>query len=119
MVIGWRAWFVDIPNHTKLLRFESNTTSFLELPDNGCLGFVLYYDTNKPDGNPHRLYLKSQDYYFNIHDEVKGCVAESGQDTVGDIKKNFPDPYIIAGRWTLDALMEQAEVEMVEAAICP
>jgi hypothetical protein len=112
-IVGWKAWFVTVPQGEELLRFSSNETAYKDLPRDGCLGFVVYYDRAKPDGNPRRLILKSEDYYFKVGDTPCG-----NRDSLAENKARYGGE-IIRGAWTSDDVMEQADAQMREAVSWP
>lgn len=120
MIIGWKAWFVNVPEHTYLLRFDSRDTPFIALPKEGCLGFVLFEDTRKSDGKRHRVFRTSADYYFQPEgwDEVLVTNDKRERNAPEEIKKEFINPYIIYGVWTKDEFMETVNQEM-RLAECP
>jgi hypothetical protein len=113
-IIGWKAWFVSVPQGQDILRFSSTDTTYDDLPDDGCLGFVVYYDRAKPDGNPRRLILKSEDYYFMVGDTPCGNC-----DSLKENKDRYTTGRIIRGMWTSDGNMEQADDQMCEAVTWP
>ena len=83
------------------------------MPDDGCLGFVVYYDSIKPDGNPRRLILKSEDYYFLVEDTPCG-----NRDSFEENQTRYGGK-TIRGMWSSDSMMEQVDMEMREAVSCP
>jgi len=64
MIVGWKAWFVDVPHQHSLLWYSSKTNEFEDLPQDGCLGIITFEDGLKPDVNRMRGFLSGYDYYF-------------------------------------------------------
>lgn len=114
MIIGWRAWFTEVPLQGKLLRFSSVNTPWEKLPRDGCLGIVLYEDRNKPDGNPLRLILSGHDHYFRA-DGVNDYLYGASDSSTSDIKARYSNPNIIRGIWTDAVTTDQVVKEMREA----
>jgi len=122
-VIGWKAWFVDVPHQTEIICFNSNDVLFDDLPKDGCLGVVLYYSDNKPDGNPMRGTLATYDYYFAAVgpiDIIIGCDNDARERNVQqEIQKRYESPVIIRGIWTDTPTIKHVEQEMNEAVLWP
>ncbi|MCK5557274.1 MAG: hypothetical protein KAJ01_02780, partial [Candidatus Hydrogenedentes bacterium] len=59
--IGWRAWY----DHDR--KFDSATTSWADLPDDGMQVLVVYYeDDNRMLFGPSPDMRVAQDYYFRV-----------------------------------------------------
>jgi hypothetical protein len=111
MIIGWKGWFVD-SLHTKLITYSSKDTIFEELPQDWCLGFVLFEERLRPDGNHYRQIFSSMDYYFKSGDIYGGDVDVRERNVQAEMKQRYNNPYIIRGIWTTDDLIRKASEEM-------
>ena len=115
MIVGWRAWFVDVPEQHDLVRYDSESCSFNNLPKDGCLGLAQYEDALKPDGRHKRILLNGYDYYFKAG-EIYGVDIDSREhNAVEDINARYINPIIIRGIWTTNDLIMKMHAEMSEA----
>ena len=119
MIVGWKAWFVDVPKQKGLLHYTSDVCPFEKLPGDGCLGFVFYHDIPKPDGNPRRSIYKSQDYYFKSGKIYGNNLDVRDRDVQAEIRARCDSPRIIRGIWTDDDTIELLDKEMREAVTWP
>lgn len=118
MIVGWRVWFVD-SDHTRVFSMSSDTYHWGELPDDGCLGVVLFESTLKPDGCYTKQPLAGYDWYFKAG-EVYGCDNSNRlYDAESDIAKRYPNAHIIRGMWTTHDFHLRVQNEIREAQLCP
>lgn len=118
MVIGWKAWFVDVPAQRSLHVYSSDNCRWEDLPGDGCLGFIFFEEKRKPDGNRMRAIRTGYDYYFRSG-EIYGVDVEVRERNVPEeIAARYTEPVIIRGIWTTDTCMAQVDQEMREAE-CP
>ena len=122
-ILGWRAWFVAVPEQQEILRFSSLNTGLSALPGDGMLGWVLYEPASTPEGNPTRLVLSGYDYYFaaqGIEGLIYGCDVDVRQrDVWHDIHQRYRTVYAARGIWTDYATIKSVESEMNEAKTWP
>ena len=112
-VIGWRAWYADGS------KYDSATTEWKDLPDDGMLVNVLYFDENRPDGKPLRRINNGTDWYFRAKG-LKGFIYGSNNDTPEENKERYGDDILLKrGKWTDEPIMYQAERESSKALNCP
>ena len=112
MIVGWKAWFVDVPHQHSTLSYSSRDNKFEDLPQDGCLGIITFEDNKKPDGFHKRGMLSGYDYYFKAG-EIYGVDVETREkNAVEDIKKRYVDPCIIRGIWASDDMMKAIQAEM-------
>lgn len=112
-VIGWRAWYADGS------KYDSETTEWRDLPDDGVLIIVLYFDDKRPDGKPLRRINSGVDWYFKATG-LKGSIYGLNNDTPEENKKRYgEDISLKQGKWTDEPIMYQAEKEAMEAVDWP
>lgn len=112
-VIGWRAWYADES------RYDSKATRWEDLPDDGVLVVVLYFDENRPDGKPLRRINSGVDWYFRAKG-LKGFIYGQNNDTPEENKKRYGDDILLKrGKWADDSMMHRAEREASAAVDCP
>lgn len=103
-IIGWRAWFVDIPGQTEILRFDSSITSFSDLPSDGMQGIVIFQNDLKADGYLKRGNWQNYDYYFQaegINGIFQGCDVEVRErSTPDEIVLRYPTAIVKRGSFT-------------------
>jgi hypothetical protein len=114
-IIGWKAWFVTVPQGKDILCFHSEEIAYKDLPRDGCLGFVVFEDKRKPDGYRKREFQTGSDYYFKAGDIYGRDIDSRERDTPTDIAKRYTDPIIIRGIWTDDETMATVQEEMRNA----
>lgn len=108
-VIGWRAWYADGS------KYDSKTTKWKDLPDDGVLIIVLYLDGKRPDGKPLRRINSGVDWYFKAKG-LKGPIYGLNNDTPEENKKRYgEDISLKQGKWTDESIMYHAEKEATEA----
>lgn len=112
-VIGWRVWYADESN------YDSKNTSWNDLPDDGVLIIVLYFDENRPDGKPLRRINSGVDWYFRARG-LKDFIYGQNNDSPEENKKRYGDNISLKrGKWTDEPTMHQVEKEASEALNCP
>lgn len=112
-VIGWRAWYADGS------KYDSKTTNWRDLPDDGVLIIVLYFDDKRPDGKPLRRINSGVDWYFKARG-LKGSIYGLNNDTSEENKKRYGEDVLLKqGKWTDESIMYQAEKEATEAVDWP
>lgn len=86
-MVTWRAYY------TNSRSFDSATDSWIDLPDDGFLILILYYE----DGSPERLVLNGEDYYWHIPDtDLYGASC----DDPAEIRERYSGAVIKRGIWT-------------------
>lgn len=95
-VQGWRAWYVGGQV------YEGTTfAQWHDLPADGVLVVMLYYDRDAAQGRPLRLSLSGDDYYW----QTPAAVFGSSKDAQEQIKLRYPGASLKRGKWgTLDAM---------------
>lgn len=122
-IIAWQAWFVDVPIQGGVRRFNSAETAPEELPKDGCLAILAYYDTQAPGGEHLRFNYLSSDYYFFAYSN-RGLILGSDNDrresnVPGEIRSRYVDVTICRGVWTDDDTMAKVSEEMANAVELP
>jgi hypothetical protein len=116
VVIAWAAWYRDC---CELIRIDSDSCKWSELPTDGCLGVVLWEEGTKPDGDHLKTILAGHDWYFRAGEgtcEIYGCDIDSrNRDAREDIARRYPGAEIVRGCWAPIDLYHEAEQEMREA----
>lgn len=112
-VIGWRVWYAEGK------KYDSVSTKWKDLPDDGVLIIVLYFDGKRPDGKPLRRINSGVDWYFRAKG-LKEFIYGQNNDTPEENKKRYgADILLKQGKWTDEPTMYQAEKEASEALDCP
>ena len=114
MIVGWKAWFVDVPQQQEIHIYSSDDMGFEELPQDGCLALILYNSNLKPDGNNRSIIYKTYDYYFKAGQIYGADVDVRERNVPSEIATRYINPHIIRGIWTDDATMEVVEAAMRE-----
>jgi len=108
-VIGWRAWYADGS------KYDSKTTKWKDLPEDGVLVVVLYFDDKRPDGKLLRRINTGGDWYFKAKG-LEGPIYGQNNDTPEENEKRYGESISLKrGKWSDDATMQQAEKEASEA----
>jgi len=117
-IVGWEAWFVDIPEQTKVTRYSSKDTEFKDLPSDGLLGIVMFMDEAAPSGYLKRVLWNGYDYYFlakGVNADFIGCDVDTRERFAPtDIKERYPSAIIIRGAFTDMGTLIQVKSEMQE-----
>jgi len=93
-VMGWRAWYVGGRV------YDSKTTAWADLPDDGVIQVYLYMDTRDATSRmPYRRGMAGSDYYWYVPGEdVYGC-CDASEMTPDVIAKRYTGALIKCGRW--------------------
>ncbi len=107
-VLGWRAWYAGGTV------YDSRSTTWANLPDDGALAFVIYFAGNIPGGvhSSLRRIMTGTDYYFLVGPDL---YAQS-DDAPEEITRRYPGAILKRGRWAPDYEMMAAH-ETAMAAI--
>ncbi len=99
-IVGWRAWY------TQGRKYDSSTTKWEDLPDDGALVFVLYQKSR-----PHRRMMLGVSLYWHIGD-VYACdnAADALIPEGASVKR---------GKWTTDPEQKQVLDEANQAWEAP
>lgn len=113
---------MDVPQ-TELIRFDSETTPWEDLPSDGCLGFVFYYSSVGGDGRHLRWELSAYDWYFKA-DGMNGPVYGSDVDQreldrPSDIRSRYTGATLVRGIWTDEETIRIVQDEMHGSVTCP
>lgn len=104
IIIAWVAWFVDIPEQTKVTRYSSLERDFSELPNDGALAITFFLNAKKPDGFCKRIVWKGYDWWFRakgINDFIYGCDVDCRERNIKeDINNRYKETVIIRGAFT-------------------
>jgi hypothetical protein len=102
-IIGWRAWY------TGGRTFDSATTEWEDLPDDGVVLIMLYQDVRDSSNFFLRRGMSGADYYFK-----SGDIYGSGFHD-DEIPRRYPGASIKRGKWTTEeemyAVTEEANRE--------
>lgn len=115
MIIAWKAWFVTVPMQEAPLSYTSDDCDWAELPNDGCLGVVLFEDSKKPDGYRNRTILSTYDYYFKSGNVYGSDNDVRERNVQQEIKDRYVDPVIIRGIWTDEETMHEVQQQMRNA----
>lgn len=100
-IIGWRAWYVGGGV------FDSSTTLWEDLPDDGLAVVMLYMDEVNPSNGKHlKRIMQGDDHYFNVGD----VYAHSSFTTPQEIIERYPGASIKKGMWMADQEMHDITV---------
>lgn len=106
--VGWLAWY------TEGRRYSSDETAWDDLPDDGALLFVVYFDRTTPGGVRHKRILSGADYYFR-----QGPLLADTNDPPDEIRRRYPGAVIKRGKWTTDDDMARVLAEAKSAMTQP
>lgn len=108
-VEGWRAYY------TGGREFDSAGCEWADLPADGVLALVLYYDVWSGDGEvQHRLVLDGSDWYFHDGDELFGSNSDPPDETL----ERYPGVEMKRGKWTTAAEMQAVKQRAMNSE-CP
>jgi hypothetical protein len=104
VIVGWAAWFIDLPGQRQITRHNNTNCAFEDLPRDGCLALVTFEDRTKPDQTHIKNVYKGYDYYFRA-DGLAGylyaCDLDSRERaTLADIRARYRNPIVLRGAWT-------------------
>lgn len=104
--VAWRAWYVD--GRT----YDSRSCRWRDLPDDGALGFRIYFlEMPAPDGLPQARVMSGSDYYFC----VPGVGYFDSDDEPAEIRRRYLGAIIKRGKWTTDREMIEVNRLMMDA----
>ena len=107
-VVGWKAWYAGEAV------YDSRTTTWEELPNDGVVFIMLYMNTFNADGTVrHRRQMSSNDWYFRApagDDFIYG----HNNDTPEENARRFPGVILKRGKWVTDAEMEHDSQEAMD-----
>lgn len=106
--IGWKAWY------TGGRKFDSSRTAWADLPDDGALAIVIYFDERSADRLPQRRIMTGSDYYFR-----DGDIYGQNNETAEDNRRRYPNASFKRGKWTTDDEMQRINAELTLARIPP
>ena len=107
-ILGWRVWYDQGRG------FNSRSTSWADLPDDGFQVLVEYY----ADGN--RSMITGVSKIFEVVHQVSGEIFHGGNDqTDAEIAQRYPGAVIKNGRGTTREELLAAQVEGGEARTRP
>lgn len=99
-VIAWRAFYRGSRVYT------SERTVWEDLPGDGVLSIVLYFDEAAPSRDPLRRIMEGSDYYFRAPGE-SGPIFGHSDETPESIRRRYPGASIKRGQWTDDETMHR------------
>lgn len=97
-ITGWRAYF-----HDGAIRTSKTFTSWSDLPTDGMIGLVVYFD----DGTKRRS--TGGDYFY-----LDTLIGKYGMDKGGQVglAVKYPATFLVRGMWTDDENMKKMEARM-------
>ncbi len=107
-VIGWRAWYADGAV------FDNAKTEWDDLPADGVITIVVYFDQPAPSGAPLRRILDSSDWYFRAPDGGDWIYGHNNDDPE-ETKRRYPGASLKRGRWTTDCRIKEIETAAMQA----
>lgn len=116
MIVGWKAFYADA-EHTAITTYSSGDTRFENLPQDGCLGIVLFESSLRPDGKNTRTLHAGYDYYFKSGEVYGVDVEVRNRDVPEEIVKRYRSPYVIRGIWTTHDLFNEAQAAMRDSCL--
>lgn len=110
--VAWRAWFKGGA------RYDSRSSRWREIPDEGCLLFVVYMgEKTKMGGYPYRKIVSGGDWYWMDEGGMIHC--SDTHDNMGQ----WVDPPEVDGLkrgiWTTDEEMTDVQSEATELRLNP
>ncbi len=108
LVQGYRAWY------TEDRTFDSESTAWDDLPSDGCLFVMLYFDENAPSGMPLRRAMSGSDWYFR-----EGEVYGHNCDSLEENQARYPNGSFKRGQWTDDEEMTRVNNLAHESRTAP
>jgi len=101
----WKAWFITMPVQYGILRFDSDTHTFEDLPKDGAIAFKF--------GD---IRLVGYDWYF-IADGYDGFIYGADNDSrlrsiKEDISSRYINPLIFRGIWVTSTKMDKVYKEL-------
>ena len=103
-VLGLMAWY-DGGQIFKVV----TPLDFAELPDDGVLEIVVYFD----DGR--RNFLGAMDYYFYAPHADGPIYGSDIHTTADEIRRRYPGAVVKRGKWVPEATMARVTAEALDA----
>ncbi len=112
-IIGWRTWYSDGA------RITSKDTRFIDLPDDGLLILLAYFDEKAPSGKPRREEYSGCDFYFAWMNERNLLVFGCNDDDPKETRRRYPGVVIIRGKSTDNRFYQKVSEEARLAVDAP
>lgn len=106
-VIAWKAWY------TEGRTFCSCDVKWAELPEDGALGFKLFFAGLAPDGNNMSRMMSGDDWYWNVGE----IYAHDSGTTKEEIERRYPRASVKRGMWVSDAEIQYINDELAKASL--
>jgi len=107
-VIGWQAWYADGS------KYDSATTKWTDLPDDGVLIIMLYFD------NKTRRIMDGSDWYFRAKHESGEFIYGENNDPPEENRKRYGKSVLLKrAKWTTEKIMYDLQKEAMGAKECP
>lgn len=91
----WRAWFEPEPGSDLLRVFDSASTPWHELPEDGVILVLVFEREDDRMGRPHRRIVAGMDWYFSDGLELVG----GNDDPLEENEFRYPGCSFKRGRW--------------------
>lgn len=111
-VVAWKAWFTNNPEKPGWRTYESESTLFGELPDDGMEGLVLFLD------NGTRQMVSGQTSYFQWSGP-DGVVIDADFELPDKVAIRYPGAVIVRGRSVTLEVMGEIDAEMMASRNTP
>lgn len=106
-VDSWRIWY------TSDRQYNSVGDDWQDLPDDGVLALVIYYDEYSADGEvQHRFVHDGEDWYFH---EPGTDFFGSNQDTLEENQRRYPNCIFKRGKWVPRAEYKRVRQQAIDA----
>jgi hypothetical protein len=103
-LLGWVAWYSG--NRT----FHSDSTSWEQLPNDGAIAFMLFFDAVSPEGTLMRRIMINTDHYF-LAMTPEGPIYGNSNDPIDTILQRYPGAQIKLGQFISDPAYYAIEQE--------
>lgn len=105
-MIAWKAWYAGGRAYC------STGTRWVDLPDDGVLGFVVLFDHVSPQDERYRRFVSGSDLYWMVEIEGDQTLCQGSHEDKP--AERYPGASIKRGRWTSDEEMWRVNQEMAE-----
>ncbi len=112
-IIGWRAWYADGGRPT------STETRLVDLPDDGLLILLAYFEEKAPSGSPRKEEYSGCDTYFAWMNERNLLVFGCNDDSVEEVRRRYVGAVVIRGQGTDNRFYEKVAEEARLAVDAP
>ena len=92
-VIGWKAWYQDGA------MYSSRHTSWADLPDDGVVLVLLYFDATTEQGESLRRYMEGDNWYFMAPGPDGPIYGHNSHDREEN-QRRYPGLIAKRGQWT-------------------